>query len=219
MRTARHLIAVPLLWTAFTCGTAAAPPTSIPQGDRLEFSILRNGERIGSRTVEFTRKGDRLEVLTRVEIVVKFMAIPVYKRTERKRELWRKGVLIEYDDYSDDHGKKSTVRARREAGKLISQGSAGTTETRGKDIMPSTYWNIATVNRTRLLDSTTGAIVHVKVQPVGEEDVAVGASHVQARRYRMTGDLERELWYDENGVWVRMISTASDGSKVEYRRQ
>jgi len=39
---------------------------------------------------------------------------------------------------------------------------------------------------------------------------------IEARRYKITGDLARELWYDAEGRWVRLALTARDGSKIDF---
>lgn len=51
------------------------------------------------------------------------------------------------------------------------------------------------------------------------ENVEIDGRSVASKRYVMTGDLERELWYDaESGEWLKMLLTASDGSIVEVER-
>jgi Domain of unknown function (DUF6134) len=41
------------------------------------------------------------------------------------------------------------------------------------------------------------------VTPAGEDRVTLGGRAVSAQKYRVTGDLERELWYDRDGNWLQ----------------
>lgn len=45
--------------------------------------------------------------------------------------------------------------------------------------------------------------------PLGEQRIALAGGEVGAQAYRVTGDLERRLWYDRDGNWLR--------SQLSYR--
>ena len=185
----------------------------------LSYGIFRNGDEIGSARTTFRREGDRLVVETAIKIVVKIAFVSVYRQEELKREYWRNGVMVEYTADLDKNGEKVSVRAKQNGVSLETQGPAGRTKA-PIGLIPSTYWNSDTVRQTRLLDSTTGAVVNVTVSPNGSERIKTGNGAVQARRYRMTGDLDRELWYDESGALVALKFTeSSGGSTIEYRRK
>ena len=40
---------------------------------------------------------------------------------------------------------------------------------------------------------------------------------IDATLYRYTGDLDTEVWYDDEGRWVRMRFKAKDGSVITYQ--
>jgi geranylgeranyl diphosphate synthase type II len=48
------------------------------------------------------------------------------------------------------------------------------------------------------------------------EYVATERGQVPATYYRYTGDLLAELWYDDDGRWVKMRFKGRDGSMIEY---
>lgn len=196
---------------------ATAAP-SVPDDNRLEFTIFRDGDPIGSHRLAFHRRGDRLTVDIRVEIAVRVAFITIYRRTERKREVWRNGVLVRYEARSDDDGEESSVSAWVIDGRLMADGPEGR-RTVPVGTIASTYWNVRTVEQARLLDSATGEVLRVSVADLGEEPVETIDGPVTARRYRVTGDLKRDLWYDRDGVWTAMRMEASDGSTIEYKRK
>ena len=56
----------------------------------------------------------------------------------------------------------------------------------------------------------------VTVTRVGAEIVEAGGRNVSATHYSVTGQLNRELWYDANGVLVQVQFAGSDGSQISY---
>ena len=51
---------------------------------------------------------------------------------------------------------------------------------------------------------------------LGRETIRTASSSIDATRYRYTGDLVMDQWFDDAGRWVKTSFTASDGSTVEY---
>jgi hypothetical protein len=46
----------------------------------------------------------------------------------------------------------------------------------------------------------------------------VAGRKVEAKKYRMSGDLERELWYDAAGNWLRS-RLEHDGARITLTRE
>ena len=60
-------------------------------------------------------------------------------------------------------------------------------------------------------------MLEITVADEGIETIEAWDREVEARRYALTGDMEKELWYDAAGIWVHMRQMARDGSIIEYR--
>lgn len=217
--TRRALLFLSILAAAAGVTAAAGAADSIPESGRLSFGIFRNGDRIGSRDIRFRRDGDVLTVDSRVEIAVKILFITVYTVSERKVETWRGGALAEFRADIDDNGAKSRLSIRRANGRLLVEGPKGKAKA-PSGTLPSTYWNEATVRQSRLIDSSTGEILNIRVSGATRDRIdGPAGGTIAARRYSMTGGLERVLWYDLKGVWAGLKMTARDGSTIEYRRK
>jgi hypothetical protein len=68
-----------------------------------------------------------------------------------------------------------------------------------------------------LLNTQYGTPSHTKITPMGRETIkTVSGATVQATRYRYTGDLRMDQWFDDRGRWVRASFPAFDGSTIEY---
>lgn len=211
-------IVILALVLAGTAGAAAGATDSVPASGRLSFGIYRNGERIGSRTIDFKRDSAALTVQSTVTIAVKVFFVTAYRMSESKREVWRGGNVIDYRADIDDNGTKSQVRARLSDGVLLIEGPAGKLKS-GPDAAPSTYWNEAALRRARLFDSSTGERLDIHVARLPNRAAGARKNGPAPRRYRVTGGLDREIWYDPDGTWVGLRMTARDGSLIEYRKE
>ncbi len=187
--------------------------TSALAADRIEMTIIRNEDHIGTHSIAFIRDGARLHVDTRIEIAVKIAFITVYRLLKTSRETWEQDRVIAYDATTDDNGSISTIKARPDGENLIVDGPNGRV-TAPLGTMMSGYWSDRTVNRTLLIDSSDGVLRRVSVGKSTRETLTAGDREIPVRRYRMTGDLDRDLWYGEDGRLVRMREIASDGSVI-----
>lgn len=59
----------------------------------------------------------------------------------------------------------------------------------------------------------------IDVTRMDDDAVETPRGPVTARHYSITGDLQRELWYDPNGVLVQVRFLGEDDSTIEYRLQ
>ncbi len=180
---------------------------------RIEMSVTRDKEKIGTHSFSFVRDGDRLHVDARVEIAVKLAFVTVYRMLKTSRETWRDDRLVAYDATIDDNGTVSAVKVRRANGKLAVDGPGGRVMA-PLGTMISGYWSERTVKQTVLIDSSDGVLRHVATGTGVRETLRAGDRETAVRRYRMTGDLKRDLWYGEDGRLVRMREIARDGSVI-----
>ncbi len=183
---------------------------------RLIFEVRRDGSRIGTHSLTFRQPAPgRLAVRVEIELSVGFGPITLYRYTHRNDTLWADGHLLSVDARTDDDGDEHFVRARRtDQGRLRVESDSGTRTAPG-DILPTTYWTRATVAQDRLLNTQTGEIAEVEVQPLtdGEArkvDVAAGAEG-----YAMTGDVRAHIWYGPDGRWTALAFDGR-GKRVTY---
>ena len=69
----------------------------------------------------------------------------------------------------------------------------------------------------QLIDPADGAVMTVDVGDAKWEEITVRGETIRARRYVMTGDLDRELWYDAAGMLVKVRFAGEDGSDLQFR--
>lgn len=202
-------------------GLALVGPVSaaVAPAERLTFDILRDGTPIGRHTVAFRRDGARLEVEVAIDIEVALAFLTLFRYRHRNREIWQDGRLIDLETETDDDGTRHRVRARAEAGGLrVEAGPENGAELfrAPPDILPTSYWHPQTPSQTRLLDTQSGRVLAVAIEPRGREAVAFAGAQIPARRYAVSGDLTLDLWYTAEGRWLK-AAFAARGAKVAYR--
>lgn len=195
----------------------AALAQSQPSGTRV-YSIHheKHGD-IGTHTVSFSRSGKDLmvEVANRVEVKVLFMTF--FSFAADREEIWRDGRMIFYRSQTDDDGTDIAVKAVAKGGKLVIQGPGGQVEA-PNGIFPSHPWNQKIVEQPLVMDSKSGDLLKVTTKAAGEEAIEAVGGPVTAKKFVMSGDLERELWYRPDGTWLKM-RFVSDGKQVTFTLQ
>ena len=63
-------------------------------------------------------------------------------------------------------------------------------------MLPASLWDSAIVHQQVLLNTLDGSKMRVTVQDLWPETVVVGGHNISARHYKITGDLQRDLWFD-----------------------
>lgn len=157
----------------------------------------------------FACAGDELVVETRIEGEIRVLMIPVFRREAHYREVWRGDRLVAFASRFDDNGEVYGVKAQADGDRTIIEDREHRLIEAPATVVPEHPWNHAVVERPVLFDVRRGKLLNVRVTPAGEETITAGGRRVVARKYRVTGDIERELWYDRDGNWLQ--------SRREYR--
>jgi hypothetical protein len=209
----RHL---PLIAALLLPGDAALACTRPPE--RAEYAIHHEtyGE-VGRHVIDFSCDGDDLVVETTIQGEVKVLMVPLFKRDGRYREVWREGRLLAFDSRIVDNGEVYEVNARAEGEHTVIEGRRGRIEA-PPTVVSNHPWNHEVIDRTLLFDTQRGRLQEVQVSPAGTEMITVAGHEIAAQKYRISGDLERELWYDAAGNWLQS-RLEHDGAGITLTRQ
>jgi hypothetical protein len=204
---------------AAVTGLALAGPlrAALPDARQIAFEVLRNGTPLGHHTVVFRREADDLHVEIDIRLEVKLLFLTVFKYRHRNHEVWRDGRLVAIDTETDDDGEAFRLRGQATEAGFAVEGSDGRFLAPA-DVMPTSYWNRETVDRTLLLDTQRGRLIQVDITASGLETIAMQGRTVEARRYKVTGDLTLDLWYTGAGEWAK-IAFVARGAQVGYVRR
>jgi Family of unknown function (DUF6134) len=205
-----------------------------PYPPQINYAIYRQGQQIGRHTVTFEHKGPVKIVKGDCEVEVRALGVAAYRYSYRSQEEWNGDQLQSLRATTDDNGKRFTVAAERREGSLVVERTASAPAPtaaladqgyQGPDVshqvlpgslLPTSGWNFGQVKQNTLLNTENGKVAHVQVTPAGRETVQMPSGSVLATRYRYTGDLQMDQWFDDKGRWVKGTFTAFDGSTIEY---
>lgn len=193
----------------------AAAPAFAAQPASLHFSVLRNGEPVGTHVVQFHGDDGDMQITVDTNVVVKIAMIPVYRFEHHDAEVWHGGHLISLASTTNDDGTKHKLSVTRTDAALAVTGDGNATRL-PPETVPASLWNPATVGQTQLLNTLDGHAMAVHVADLGSDTVNVGGTPRAAHHYAMAGDLARELWYDASGTLIQVRFKAKDDSDITY---
>lgn len=195
-------------------GPASAQPaaTPAPAPDRRLFDITRDGDKIGTEVVEIDKDQDTTNITFTTHILVVVLFIQAYHFDHSATETWTGGRFVSYKALTDDNGTKHSVTAIA-AGDKVDLDVDGKQSQAAPDLLPASWWNKDFVNRTDMLDAETGRQISIKVTDLGDEPLVQNGTTVQARHYKVRGDIERDLWFDGDRL-LRIQLVGSDHSTI-----
>jgi len=217
MTARRALLSLFLLASAaLPAGAELSPKAWQPRsGDVISFNVLREGKPFGSHAVKFTTDANgALVATTSVSLKAGLGPVTVFRYRLDATETWLNGQLQKVSGTVNDDGKKRSVTATRKGDALNVSG----TDFKGvapAGIVPASHWNFAQTLTGKLLSTEDGEILSVKVVNKGREAIKVGKKTIEANRYLMDSALDVDLWYDDDGRWVKLAFEAR-GQQIEY---
>jgi hypothetical protein len=219
----RHWVAVvstSVLALCSAAGNAAAEsPSSAADpfrlyGNEIVFDVERDGDVVGRYTIDFTRTDHGVLAEAKVDVDISLLFVPVYQLRYHARELWSAGELQSIEAFTNDDGDLVHVQATRDPEGLQVRTNDDSFETPA--VLPISHWNAALLEGGPLLNGMTGEVDEVQVFDQGLDTVSTRNGSLRARHYLYSGDLNGEIWYDEDGRWVKLRFRAKDGSMIDY---
>lgn len=212
-------LGLPNVATAQSASPGDAKPMIDPialYGPRVDYDILRNGEKVGDHQISFSRRGDTIVTETRARIEVPFLFLIGYRFDYQSTSVWDGNILTDLTARTNDDGDKSEVAILRENDELVVTGPTGTL-TLDTALPPTEHWSLTFVQAPAVLNTITGHVNHITTTKLGSAFVPAASGIIRADRYRLDGDIRIETWYDPAGRWLGMRFAGEDGSSIEYR--
>ena len=198
---------------AITLALCATGLCAEPQVQRLSFAIMRNGQQIGKHDMEIARDGAATTVDYRTQIEVKVMFIKAYSFGYSGRETWNGDSFVSFDSQTNDNRTQHAVTATASPERTSIMADGKTIEAAG-NVIPASFWSLAFLTRTAFFHTETGQPLKIAVSDLGNEQIATRMGTKLAHHYRLTGGLERDLWFDQKGAPLRYQLKGSDNSLI-----
>ena len=167
--------------------------------ETTRYTIRRKGKRVGEHTVSFKQDANGLSVSVESNITVRVLKVPVYRFNYTANEYWQDGKLMSVQARTDRAGDVTRV-------KFIPDSAS----------QSSNHWNPAVLDTDTVFNTITGNISNVSIDLIGSETLTSAAESIQTTQYRYSGDIQADVWYDENHRWVKLKFKGDDGSEITY---
>jgi hypothetical protein len=167
----------------------------------LSWVILKEGEPIGRETTVLSRDGDHTRVEVTTDSKVKVLVINFHYHHKRSED-WVGGRLERLIADTDDDGAIHHIDAKRD-GETITATIDGDTKTWPAGTLPLTLWGKAILDAKLLTSIVDGEPYQVTVRDLGAENLSLNGQAKPAEHWRITGDIERDLWYGADGLLLK----------------
>ena len=193
----------------------ASVALAAPAQTHLDFTVLKDGSPIGHHQIDLTRTNDGETVAIRTNILVTVAYVPVYRFEHTGSEVWMNGRLVSLRSQTNDDGDKHVLAVAAKDDHIEIDGDGAHSQASGGEI-PASLWNRDLVKQTVLLNTLTGKQMAVAVADLGDETIRSHGADTRAHHYKVTGEIQRELWYDPAGTLVQVKFKAKDDSDILY---
>ena len=176
----------------FALSAHAEPKTST-------YTILKEGDPIGKETYVIDQDGDKTSLHLTADSKVHIVFLNFTYHHERT-ENWTGTTLDKLVSTTDDDGTKHHVEYAD--GKLTADGKSIAL---GADAFPLSMWRKAVVDHTALFAvENDDGVQKVAFKDVGPETLDIAGQKVACEHYAMTGDVDRDFWYDPDGMLAKV---------------
>jgi hypothetical protein len=202
--------ATPLLGSLRASKARAAGPPD------LRFRALHQGSPVGEHSVVFRPDGDRLTVVTHIDIVIKVLFFTAFRFEHDAEEVWHSGRLVSVSSTTNDNGTRLRVSGYAAGDGFRILGGDGPFLASAQLLTSNTLWDRRLVGESRLIDVQHGGEVGLVAKRLDEETVQTPQGPVRASRYRIiTPHYAGSLFYDSDGRWVKGL-IEQQGEILEY---
>jgi len=207
-----------LSFAGVLAGSAASAEAGDSKAAEIAFELTRKGDRIGTHRIAFTREDGALKVAVDIDIKVKFLVFTAFSYEHRVRETWRDGRLVALEATTVQNGEESRIDGRALGDVFEMTAADGSVSRLPADVLATTYWHPRTRSADRLINTQTGEVMDVTVQPADSAvELAAPWGEVDARRFDVSARRDWSLWYDPAGCLMGVSFTGKDGTEISYR--
>ena len=203
-----------LLSAAALFSSSAAPAE--PMAETLRFEVMREGQQIGTNTIELRRNGSETTVQMMTQVQVKIAFVTVYRFEQTETERWVGGKLMALSAVTNDNGTRHRVKATRANDRLTIEADGKTTEVAGNTI-PASLWNPLLLEKTVAFNPQDGTMMPIAVTDRGVDQLVVQGRAKRTRHYVINSTFPQDVWYDDARQLVKVELKVSDGSTIRYQ--
>lgn len=189
-------------------------------GDAVDrYAAWQGDQQVGRQAFTFAREPGRFVVDVELEMDLVSPTFGRLRYRHESREIWKAGWLHALQTRTRINAREQVVKAERRDGSLMVGGSDVRAYLLSSYIIPSNLWHRDSRLVDSFIDVENGELRFVQPRFAGKESLQQGGRRVEASRYSLRGQLDRETWYDARCALVRWDLPLADGDWVSFRRE
>ena len=189
-----------LLSLLLTLPLGGAARAADPQGIFI-YTISRDGTPIGQQRMEFVNDGEKLRVISHTELEVTLLGLSLFGFNQQVEEVREGETIMLLTSEADDDGTERKVNMTFQSDALTGEYN-GDSRSVDPKLITSLFWKKPPLGDIQLIDALRGRTRDVTVKDLGKETITLPIGRVEAQHYQLTGDWDRDLWYDSDGTLV-----------------
>lgn len=179
---------------------------AVAYGGSKVYTVTRNGKTIGEHALSFQQTNNTLTVIVDSNITVRFLGIPVYKLSYKAQELWQDNKLVSSVATTVENGEANTVELSDLDNKKAVR-------------YATNHWHPGVLTGALTFNTLTGLATSSSIITIGTEPIKLtNGKQLNAVHYQYEDDNILNVWYDQEGLWLKMAFDGEDGSRIEYLR-
>jgi hypothetical protein len=165
---------------------------------------------IGTYRNGIVDSGAQVVVRNEIRVQVKVLVVVAHEEASDSREMWRSGRLVSFSGVTQENGRKTVVTGEAEGPKFVVETPQGPKEAPAS-VYPSNPWSRAILKAKVLLGTKSGNLYRVHTGAGEPRSVVVGEKTIATEYFKVEGDAQYELWFDERGVAVKFTEIDKNG--------
>lgn len=141
-------------------------------------------------------------VNSRTRIAVKLGVLTLYRQVADRTEVWCDGRLKYYDSVTTTNGRDDVVRGWARSDQFVIDRN-DTRIVAPADIVPTNPWFSGITEATTLISPVRGKLQNVDIKSTTRERVRLADREIDAAHFKIAGDLNLDIWYDDEGGLVK----------------
>ncbi|WP_156612579.1 DUF6134 family protein [Paramagnetospirillum marisnigri] len=180
------------------------------------FSVLYDGDRIGSHTILSSSANRETVITTEIHLLVKTAFITTYAFAHRSEEVWRMGQLSSMRSDTEEDGESLHVEGREtpQGFRVVSKGRPFFAP--AATLTSNSLWTPQVLEQDTVVDAQHGGVIGITSRKYADEELLISGHRVPVTRYTfITPYLAGSIWYDRKSLWVHG-EFEHDGTSVRY---
>ncbi|MCC9621067.1 DUF6134 family protein [Thalassospira sp. MA62] len=184
--------------------------------ETLNFQVLKDGEPIGYEKVAIsdTEQGRTVNVETLTDVRVLFLK---FHYDHQRTETWKNNELVSVTSTTNDDGTHYTYQADYQDGCYTVAGKSVPKRDVCDNAWPLTLWDESVTGKSNLYSVINAEPYAVTTTKVGTETLRIDNREIPAVHYVMSGDVERDIWFDQQGKMIK-TSFKRKGYDIDFLR-